>query len=368
MNGEGRRPSIRDVAQRAGVSPSSVSRALNGYPEISDKTRARVARAAEELGYQPDFLGRSLRLGATPTMGFLVRDISRPLFAEMFKGAEQVLEQEGYSLLLMNSLRKPLVEASHIRLLCQRRVEGLMVSLTSENSPDTRTALHEAKVPVVLLDRELEDFPVDAVQFNHVKGVNEATTALISSGHRRLGLILGSLEIRPSRERLRAFVAASDEAKIPSGSRRILEVGTFNMTAALKLIGSMLDAPEPPTAVIAGDSELGVALLTALSERGLHQGRDIDVVICDELELMPLMDPPISVVQRDADIMGAAAARLLLRRIANPSAEPRQEVLPTCFIDRRSSATRGTRPFPSEGPVSPVVRPVAGGQRRARRS
>ena len=79
------------------------------------------------------------------------------------------------------------------------------------------------------------------------------------------------------------------------------------MTAALKLIGSMLDAPQPPTAVIAGDSQLGVALLTALNERGLRQGRDIEVVICDELELIPLMIPPLSVVQRDADAMGAAA-------------------------------------------------------------
>lgn len=350
MSGERRPPTIRDVAQRAGVAPSSVSRALNGYPDISAKTRARVARAAEELGYEPDFLGRSLRRGATRTVGFLVRDISRPLFAEIFKGAEQVLEREGYSLLLMNSLRKSLVEANHIRLLSQRRVDGLIVSLTSENSHDTTTALHEAKVPVVLLDRELQDFPTDAVHFNHVKGVSEATAALISLGHRRLGLIVGSLEIRPSRERIRAFVAASDKAKIPPKSRQILEMGTFTLTAALKLIGSMLDAPQPPTAVIAGDSQLGVAVLTALNERGLRQGRDIDVVICDDLDLMSFMVPPISVVQRDAEAMGTAAARLLLQRIANPLAEPRHEVLPTYFIDRRSSLRLGDDRFQQTAP------------------
>src|SRR5579863_7394592 len=108
---------IKAVASRAGVAPSSVSRALNDHPDVSEEMRARVLEAVKELGYQPDFLAQSLRLGATRTIGFIVRDISNPLFAGIVKGAEQELESHGYSVLLTNSLQNSALEAKHINVL-----------------------------------------------------------------------------------------------------------------------------------------------------------------------------------------------------------------------------------------------------------
>src|SRR5947209_9416080 len=119
------RPSIREVAERAGVAMSSVSRVLSGHAPVSEAMRSRVLRAVDELNYEPHFLAQSLRSGATKTVGFSLSDIANPVIAEHARGAEEVLRAAGYSMLVMNSEHDPLLEASHIRTLQGRRVDGL---------------------------------------------------------------------------------------------------------------------------------------------------------------------------------------------------------------------------------------------------
>ena len=177
---------IDEVAKLARVAPSSVSRVLNDHPDVSDEMKARVLRAAEQLGYQPNFLAQSLRRGVTHTVGFVVRDISIPLFAGIVKGAEQELESHGYSVLLTNSLQNSALEAKHINVLRQRQVDGLILSLQSEADAGTLTALRNVRVPIVLLDRELSGFAGDAVLFDHASGVHGAVVALVDLGHRRV--------------------------------------------------------------------------------------------------------------------------------------------------------------------------------------
>lgn len=341
VNRDNQHATIKEVAQLAGVARSSVSRALNDHPDVSAEMKARVLRAAERLGYQPDFLAQSLRRGATRTVGFIVRDISIPLFADIVKGAEQELESHGYSVLLMNSFREPALEAKHVDVLSHRRVDGLILSLASEASTETIRALHKIQVPTVLLDRELSGVALDSVLFDHAAGVHDAVAALLELGHRHIGLIVGSPEIRPSRERLRGFTNAYEEAGMPVRWEDVVQMGTFTPDFAVKATLSLLDKAPPPTAIVAGDSQLGVGLLAALSERGAHHGRDVAIVICDDLELLRFMDPPVSVVYRDAEAMGTAAARLLLKRLGDPSGPPVSEVLPTRFIHRGSTRPPG---------------------------
>jgi len=328
---------IKQVAELAGVAPSSVSRALNDHPDVSAEMRARVLAAAERLGYQPNFLAQSLRRGVSRTVGFIVRDISIPLFAGIVKGAEQALESHGYSILLTNSLREPALEAKYITVLEQRSVDGLILSLQSESSPDTLAALRRLRVPAVLLDRELPGFDLDAVVFDHAAGVRDAVASLLRLGHRHVGLVVDSARIRASRERRRGFLRAHEEAGLAPAAGAIVEVGVFSPRAALEAALSLLDAKPPPTAIVAGDSQLGVGLLTALHERRLRQGIDVDVVVCDDVDLLALMDPPISVVQRDAEEMGTVAAQLLVKRLADATAPPMVTVLPTRFIPRGST-------------------------------
>lgn len=328
---------IREVAQLAGVAPSSVSRALSNHPDVSPKMKERVLRAAAQLGYQPDFLAQSLRSGATRTVGFIVRDISIPLFADIIKGAEQTLENSGYSTLLMNSFQDPALEAKHIGVLSRRRVDGLIVSLASESNSETLRALGKIRIPIVLLDREVNGVAADTVVFDHAEGTRAATKTLIELGHRRIGLIIGSSGIRPSRERLRGFLSAYEAAGMLGRREDVMEMRTSTPETGAKATLALLDKALPPTAIVAGDSQLGVGMLTALNERGVRQGRDISVIVADDMSLLRLMDPPVSVVHRNAEDMGRVAAELLLRRLRDSSAPVALEVLPTRFISRGST-------------------------------
>jgi LacI family transcriptional regulator len=332
------RPStIKEVAKLAGASASSVSRALNGHPDVSEKMKNRVLEAVERLGYRPDFFAQGLRSGATHTIGFIVRDISVPLFADMAKGAERELEARGYSVLLMNSWREPALEVKHIEVLSHRRVDGLILSLASEGSVESVHALRGIKVPIVLLDREISGVEADSVLFDHATGMHDAIAALLKLGHRRIGLIVGSSAIRPSRERLRGFMNAYEEVGLPFEEEYVFQMDAFAPELAVAAANSVLDKSPPPTAIVAGDSQLGIGLLKALRERGLREGDDISIVICDDIELLRYMDPPISAVSRDGEEMGAVAARLLLDRLEDSSGPPQIELLPTRFIYRGST-------------------------------
>jgi LacI family transcriptional regulator, galactose operon repressor len=333
-----RQATIKEVARLAGVAASSVSRVLNEHADVSPQMRARVLQAAEQLGYQPDFLAQSLRLGLTRTIGFVVRDIANPLFAGIVKGAEQELENNGYSILLMNSLGDPLLDAKHIEVLRQRRVDGLILSLQSEVNVHTRHALHSIATPIVLLDREVKAVPADAVLFDHAHGVSEAVRALAALGHRQIALIVGNSETRGSRERVKGYRAGLHEAGLPARADDIAEMSSFSRDLGYSATVHLVDRPHPPTAIIAGNSQLGIGTLAALSDRGLRPGTDMSLVICDDLELLRLMSPPISVVARDAEQMGLAAARLLLNRLrGDGDGGPQHVTLPTHYVARESS-------------------------------
>jgi LacI family transcriptional regulator len=271
-------------------------------------------------------------------VGFVMRDISNPLFAEVVKGAERELERHGYSMLLMNSLQDPLLDARHIRLLRQRRVDGLILSLQSETNPDTMTALSETAAPIVLVDREIPGVRADSIVLDHFAGVHSAVTALLDAGHRRMALIAGPDDIRSSRERRRGFVSAHEDAGIEFDDSLLL-LGSYTRDFGFKAATALLAGDSPPTAIVAGGIQLGIGLLAAINDLGLRSGRNVSVVVCDDVELMRLMDPPVSVVARDADEMGRVAARLLVERLRDPDAPARTEVLPTYYVPRGSTTT-----------------------------
>ena len=145
-------------------------------------------------------------------------------------------------------------------MLRQRRVDGLILSLQSEANADTFKALQNLQVPIVLLDRELVGFPADAVLFDHASGVHEAVTALVQLGHTHIGLLVGSSETRASRDRIRGFTRACEEAGIPAGWDNIVQLGATTPEAVNRATASLLDPPLVLTALVAGDAQLGIAV------------------------------------------------------------------------------------------------------------
>jgi LacI family transcriptional regulator len=327
------RPGLREVAQLAGVAISSVSRVVSGHPDVSPAMRERVMGAVDELGYEPDLLAQSLRRRATNTVGFVVGDISNPLLAEIALGAETTLRQAGYSMLLTNSENDPERDAGHARLLLQRRVDGLLLSLAAEGDRETIRTLENASVPIVLIDRELPaSVRASAVLSEHRAGMRAAVAHLLELGHRRVGLIVGQ-PLRFSRERRRGLEEAYEAAGLPA-TYRIME-GTLDSDHGRSATAAMLDGPDPPTAVIAGGNQILVGALEELIRRGLRPGADLSLVSCDATPLTRLTVPPISVVQRDSRELGRTGAQLLLRRMEQ-DADPELVVLPTRFVPTKS--------------------------------
>lgn len=328
------RVGIREVAAEAGVAISSVSRVLTGHPDVSKAMAARVNAAVERLGYEPDLIAQGLRQQRTKTVGFVIGDISNPLLAEIVTGAERRLRSDGYSLLLTNSEGDPTRDAEHIALLRRRRVDGLLLSLSSETDPGIQRALTGLDRPAVMIDRQIPpDADAGAVFSDHRTGMEAAVAHLLDLGHRRIGMILGQ-RLRPSNERQRALETTYSERGLAE-DYVVLE-GTFSSdwgrTATARLLD--IDDDTRPTALVAGGNQLLIGVLTELAARDVRVGSDMSVVTCDDIALNDLLDPPVAFIRRDTAAIGNVAADVLLRRIRGEVVDT--VVLPTEFVPRPS--------------------------------
>jgi LacI family transcriptional regulator len=331
---------MKEVADRAGVALSSVSRVLNGHPDVSDVMRNRVLDAVAALGYEPDQLAQSLRTGETKTIGFLVGDISNPLMSQIALGAEVELREAGYLTLLTNSVNDPALDVQHLRLLQQRRVDGLLLSLSDESNPEINAALMRLDMPGVLVDRHIEGAPFGAVLSDHASGINEAVTLLTGLGHRRIGLVNGNPRVRPSRERSNALRRICRQHPGVSGT---VKTAAFTPEHGYVATLELLRAEDAPTALIAGSNQILVGVLRALREMNMAIPDDISLVTCDDVPLAEFHSPPISTIARDFGTMGRTAAEGLLEQLAGQPA--RVTLLPTSF-----HATDSCAPPRSTGP------------------
>lgn len=328
---------IHDVARRAGVAVSSVSRVLNEHPDVSPAMRTRVLEAAQALGYSPDPVARSLRSGSTRTIGYVVRDFENPLFMENIHGVEETLTAAGYTLLVTNSGGDPDREVERIQVLRRRRVDALVLSSISDRSAATRRAVSQFTGPVVLLDRDLGKVAAGNVHLDHAAGVYAATADLLQLGHRRIALITGTPDIRPTRERLRGYTEAHLDAGVdPIPDLQI--TGQFSSSFVRSTTVNLLRkaAAKRPTAILAGGIQSTAGVLEGLSELGIRIPDDLSLVVCDDLPWLRTLRPRISVVTRDAADMGRAAAVMALGMIAGEA--PATVILSTAYEPRDTSA------------------------------
>lgn len=330
-------PTMKEVAEEAGVALSSVSRVINGHPDVSQAMRDRVLEAVHHLGYEPNLIASSLRRGSTTTIGFVVADISNPLFAEFSKGAALKLDKAGYSMVLANSEAKPERDEHMARLFRWRRVDGVIMSLADQERPETIEELRRLEVPIVLFDREVPDLPrASMVTADHAGGMRAATDHLLDLGHRRIALVTGQRRLRPTQERLKGFRQAFRVRKL-SYPNDLLRLGSFEASFGEAVTAELLQQESPPTALISGSNQLLVGVLRTLQRSGLRVGRDIALISCDDVPVAELHDPPITIVYRDTVRMGELAAELLLELIRDDSARPRVETVPAELVVRNST-------------------------------
>jgi LacI family transcriptional regulator, galactose operon repressor len=329
-----RRPGVRDVAERAGVAISSVSRVLTAHPDVSDEMRERVMAAVEVVGYKPDLLAQGLRRQRTMSVGFVASHIGNPVLAETVTGAERVLRGSGYSLLVTDSEGDPQLDADNVDVLEQRRVDGMLLSLSDESHEPLARTLALLETPFVLVDRNPPPglSRAASVTFDHRAGMREAAEHLWELGHRHVALIGGGPR-RPAAER-RAGV--EDVFHQRGGTVDVAE-GPFTVEHGAEAAAALLAAPAPPTALVAGGNLLMIGALRALRERGLRLGADISFVGCDDVAVAELHDPPVAVVTREPKRIGELGAELLLAMLEEREGPPTHE-LPTSFLPRPSCA------------------------------
>jgi LacI family transcriptional regulator len=326
-------PSLRDVAERAGVSKATASRALANRNGVSATARERILRAATELGYEPNRLAQSLSTGATMTIGYLVRDIASPALPPILLGAEATLRAAGYGMLLANSEAMPELDAEYIRMLRQRRVDGLLLSLADADFAPTQDELRRLTVPFVVIDRELPaSLRPSSVLIDHGGGLEAATTHLLELGHRRIGFVGGPPTLRPTTE----SIAILDALVRSSGVSVVVDCGAFTVDHGSEGTARLLAQASPPTAIIAGNGQILLGIIRALRERDLRVPDDVSVVSVDDLPYLEFLTPPIGTVVRNQYAIGRAAAELLIRRLGG--GEPQTAVISTSFTPRSSIA------------------------------
>lgn len=333
-----KKPTVIDVAERAGVSVGTVSRVINNSRSVSQKRRDAVESAIAELGFCPNPIARSMRTRTTRTIAFIIPDISNPLFSIIAREAEAVLQNHGYLLNIANTGDNVERELRLINAFVERQCDALIFATNNEFDPRVLGALRACGLPLLALDRDV-DLPIDKVMTDHAHGIRLATEYLISLGHTRIAMITASDRVCPGRERIRGYREAMAARGI-GVDEELIRAGRFDEEFGAAQLGALLQLRNPPTAVIAGGNQILVGVLQTLQVRGLKIPKDISVISCDDTALTQVFSPPITVVDRDLGKIGRATAQLLLERLRAKKSmvQPTRTVLPTDLRIRESCA------------------------------
>jgi len=336
------RASIRDVAARAGVSVTTVSHTLNGTRFVSEQAKAKVHEAAHALGYVPSEVARGLKHNTTRTLGMLVPNNSNPYFAEIIRGVEHHSYAAGYSLLLCNSNDDPQQQADHLRVLAERRVDGIV--LVASGHDDAIIAVcKDLRLPLVLVDREIETIAADLIEVDHAAGGELATAHLLGLGHERVACIVGPSDLRPSHQREAGWRRALAKAGIVPRADEVVR-GDFGPESGAAAMRRLLQSARRPTAVFVCNDMMAIGALHAAHEAGIGVPERLSVVGFDDIELAAYTSPPLTTVAQPKEAIGTGAAGLLLERLREGRVESRRTVLQPALHLRASTAPPRAEP------------------------
>ncbi len=327
---------MRQIADRAGVSIGTVSHVINETATVRPKLRERVIEAIRSMGYQPSALAQGLRKNRTNILGMVIPDITNPFFPGVVRGVEDMAYKRSLRVILCNADNDPAKEASYVRELRSYKIAGLLI--IPAVGPDIAGHLRayaSAAVPVVCLDRVPDGWKGDAVLVANADGAYLATRHLIQMGHKRLGVITGPLKLTNAAERLKGFTRALDEAQIEIEPEFVQEA-RFDTASGYQAALRLLRMLPRPTAVFACNDLMAFGVLQAARELRLRCPEDLSIAGFDSLEFTQFTDPSLTSVYQPGYQLGATAARLLLQRLDGMRSAPEKVLLPTELKKRNS--------------------------------
>lgn len=329
---------IKDVANLAGVSLATASRALSGHGYVSPEARQRVQQAAHELHFKPDGSARSLKLKRTNTVGLMIADIANPFYSQLADGVLDCAKRLGYHVILCATDEDPAMEREYLEVLMERRVDGILAVPTGHNLKLWREAA-DLGTRLVLVDREIPDITdLDVVLVDNATGARSAITYLLELGHRRIGIISGPTTTTTGKDRLQGYYDALRAAEVPVEDR-LVQLGSFKRETGLEAARRLLSLPDPVTAIFAANNVLGEATIVAIRERGLRVPDDVSLVLFDDVPWASLTNPALTVVAQPTYDLGFVAMERLANRLQDAdrgSRPPLKTVLRTDLVIRES--------------------------------
>lgn len=334
-------PTLKEVAERAGVSPASASRALSGGDGVRESVRARILEAAQKLSYRPNRAARDLRVRSSRAVGVLIPDIENPFFTSLVCGIEDALRKTEFSLLLASYDEDPDQEERRLEVFRAEGVRGLIFA--ASRAPSRLYAdLAKEGIALVAVSRDIARLPVDQVSVANKEGAFAATSHLIELGHSRIAIINGPLVFTTARDRQAGYEQAFCEAGLTVDESLIVHCD-FNQIGGHSGMQHLLGLPVPPTAVFAGSNLLTLGALQAIHEGHLRIPEEIAIVGFDEMPWAMSLRPPLTTVAQPAFDVGRTAAELLMGRVREPDLPRRSVVLETKLIVRSSCGFEKSR-------------------------
>jgi LacI family transcriptional regulator len=332
-------PTLRDVAEAAGVHAATASRALNPATRklVKAETARRVIDVAETLGYRPNPIARGLKTSKSGTVGLVIPDLTNPLFPPIVRGIEAVLEPAGFSGLIVNTDNDPGRERAQIEVLRSRQVEGLIVATARVKHP-LLEQLHREGVVMVMVNRRPDGVDVPSITPDDAAGIALAVRHLADLGHRRIAHVAGPADTSTGVTRATSFRSAVHDLGLDEDPALVTSVPQWSEAAGADGLRRLLDADLGFTAIVAGNDLIALGCYDVFSERGISCPDDMSVVGFNDMPFLDKLKPPLTSIAIPHQQIGAGASQLLLDAIAEPHRPARSVLLPLALVVRGSTA------------------------------
>jgi LacI family transcriptional regulator len=335
-NNPPKRVTLEDVAKHAGVSRATASLIVRNSPKVAEKTRLKVLKSMEELGYVYDRIAANLRSKRSTTIGMIITDIGNTFFAQFLLGVHRELEKFGYTVLLGTSFNSLKEQERLISTMLEHRVGGILLCPVSASSKKTVERINQLDIPVVVGIRELPNLAVDYVGLDYETGAFMAVNYLIEKGHERIAFIGGTSDSYTWEERISGYRKAHQEAGMPIDSSLICE-SKPTRDGGLEMIHKVMNQKNPPTAIFCFSDLIAFGVIIGLRKLGLTPGKDIDIVGFDNVPESEISYPPLTTVSSFAEKTGTKAAQLLHKRMSEPVDDRQRIIIKPELVIRESS-------------------------------
>lgn len=311
---------VKDIAKKAGVSHSTVSRALHGNPLISGETAERIRQIAIEVGYLPSAAAQALKTNRSRVLGVVLSSVEDPFFSEILQGIEEIVQGSGYSLFIASADRDAARERKIVQAMVERRADGVIICSTSFSSEQSGPLLQYGVPLVVVNNQAAEDFRY-SIYHDDVDGSRQVTRHLIELGHKWIAYIGNSASGRTTLDRLTGFRQEMRSSGLRVRTEHIFEAAGGSPEHGILAAQYILGLPHRPTALICYNDMLAIGVLKSLQQAGVCVPRDMSITGFDNIVFSAYTNPPLTTLDQPKRFIGTEAARLLLELLTSPATD-----------------------------------------------